>query len=141
MRAILIDPFLETITAVDFDGKDIGEALNIGSRPVTTIQMMPTEVLWLDDEGLFQPKQRFWRLTGYGGNLAGYGLIVGSTKDGDFADSRFELPMIKANVQWLPATLRFAGMVTTEEVIDHPVFGPTNAIRRTAEFKDLKEMS
>lgn len=105
MQAILIDPFTETIEAVDYSGdyKDIYALL--GCALFTTVYTEMADTIYVDDEGLYVEDQRYFKLKGYPQPLAGRGLVLGSTDDGDSTDCVSSLQDIQDIVEWCPEGL------------------------------------
>ena len=105
MLAILIDPFTETIEVVDYSGdwKDISAL--IGCSLFTTIDLGDSDTLYVDDEGLYVKNQRFFNLKGYPQPLAGRGLVLGYTLDGDSTDSSLTVSQVQDMVSWYPEGL------------------------------------
>tara|TARA_Y100000034_G_scaffold125078_1_gene174172 strand:- start:44 stop:424 length:381 start_codon:yes stop_codon:yes gene_type:complete len=105
MRAILINPFDKTIkdVTITHDFKDIQilcnfSIFNIVSPFWDTIHHHNNR-MYIDDEGLYKPDQRYFKL--HGNNYAGKALIVGIDEDENTSTS-FELQDIKDFVTWLP---------------------------------------
>ncbi len=134
MRAILIDPFAETITEIDYSGdyRDIYKLIRIEDRPFIILQIAYHENMFLDDEGLYQPGQRFFRFAGYAGTLAGCGLIIGEDEDGESAATELPLAWVEQKVSFTP-NIRFLGTESTTREGDTP-FGPGTIIENKAIF-------
>lgn len=105
MLAILIDPFTETIEVVDYSGdwQDISTLLECSL--FTTIDLDENNTLYVDDEGLYVEDQRFFNLEGYPQPLAGRGLVLGYTPDGDSTDSSLTISQVQDMVSWCPEGL------------------------------------
>lgn len=105
MQAILIDPFTETIEEVDYSGdyKDIYALL--GCDLFTTVYTEMADTIYVDDEGLYVEDQRYFKLKGYPQPLAGRGLVLGCTDDGDSTDCVSSLQDIQDIVEWCPEGL------------------------------------
>lgn len=105
MLAILIDPFTETIEVVDYSGdwQDISTLLECSL--FTTIDLSDSDTLYVDDEGLYVEDQRFFNLEGYPQPLAGRGLVLGYTPDGDSTDSSLTVSQVQDMVSWCPEGL------------------------------------
>ena len=81
MKAVLIDPFKRDITDVEYDGETL-EALHklIDCTTITAVSLTFDDQvvsLFLDDEGLFVPDQKFWSIFQYPEPLAGRAVILG----------------------------------------------------------------
>ena len=105
MLAILIDPFHETIEMVDYSGDWEDISALIGCSLFTTIDLGDSDTLYVDDEGLYVKNQRFFNLKGYPQPLAGRGLVLGYTLDGDSTDSSLTVSQVQDMVSWCPEGL------------------------------------
>jgi len=105
MQAILIDPYTQTIEVVDYSGdyKDISALLDC--QLFTTVYTDLPDTIFVDDEGLYVENQKFFKLKGYPQPLAGKGLVLGSTDDGDSTDCVSSLQDIQDIVEWCPEGL------------------------------------
>lgn len=100
MRGILIDPAKRVVEPVE-----IGDGLQpiykaIGAN-VFTVIYLDGDALFLDDEGLFRDSQDYFALGNYPHPLAGRGLILGCTEDGESVDARLTVEKVLAGVRWL----------------------------------------
>lgn len=106
MRAILIDPFLKTIEEVQTNGKldDIYRLMQV--ELITTVTLSDTDALFLDDEGLFVPKesQEYFHWSGSLQPFAGRGLILGADEEGESADAEIDLDTVRQRVSFLDKT-------------------------------------
>ena len=100
MKAIVINPFDETIEEAIYLGhyKEIYSFLEC--RTFDCVYLDNREVLYIDDEGLLVNETRYFTINNR--VLAGKGLILGSDKDGETADVGLTLQMVKDMVEWLP---------------------------------------
>ena len=105
MLAILIDPFTETIEMEDYSGDWEDISALIGCSLFTTIDLGDSDTLYVDDEGLYVKNQRFFNLKGYPQPLAGRGLVLGYTLDGDSTDSSLTVSQVQDMVSWCPEGL------------------------------------
>lgn len=96
MRAIVIDPFDQSVTEVVISGNNLKEIYTI--LDVTCIDAARLEngdVIYVDDEGLLKSPSHFFHLPGITNEpLAGRGLLVGSTPDGSDGPPRYALDEI-----------------------------------------------
>lgn len=86
MRAILIDPFNKTVTAVETPGalQDIYNL--IGCTTICAIQVDRKHHMYLDDNGLIhEEKLPVFEWQGYPQPLAGRGLIFGTDRSNEAA--------------------------------------------------------
>lgn len=103
MRGILIDPFKRTVEEIETDGSltEIYNLLEV--QVITTVVMGYNDTLYLDDEGLFVPKeeQAYFRIKGNTQPFAGRGLILGTDYEGENDDAMTPLPDIREAVLWI----------------------------------------
>lgn len=102
MQAILIDPYTETIEEVEYSGdyKDISALL--GCDLFTCVYIDNYDTLYVDDEGLYVDDQKYFKMKGYDQPLAGRGLILGSSDDGNTTDCVADVKHIQDMVEWCP---------------------------------------
>lgn len=102
MKAILIDPFTQSITEVDYSGDyhDIYKLIDCDTFTVATINHRQ-DGIFVDDEGLFKTEQAFFWHKGYPQPLAGKGLILGCDEDGESVEPTTTLEEVKAATQFL----------------------------------------
>lgn len=103
MKAILIDPFDCTVSRVEYDGNYRSIYKLIGCECFTCIEIDGgRDVLYVDDEGLFNDAQAFWSIDGYLNPLAGRGLILGNdAATGDSCAASIEPGDVFAKVKFL----------------------------------------
>jgi hypothetical protein len=101
MRAILIDPFTQTIEEVDYSGdyKDIYGLIQC--ELFSTVYCLE-DTLFVDDEGLYVKDQRYFKVAGYPQPLAGRGLLLGTNEEGDSVDAKAKLSVIEKVIEWCP---------------------------------------
>ena len=99
MRAILIDPFNQTITEVEYSGdyKQIYNLIDCNTFTVSSIS--DADDLFLDDEGLLKDNRYF---TWSGHPFAGKGLILAHDEEGDTIPTTYDLKEVLDRVEWLP---------------------------------------
>lgn len=103
MLGILIDPFAKTVTQVETTG-GIDEIYSfLKCELFTVVNLDDRNCVFLDDEGLFVPKeeQEYWSISGANQPYAGRGLILGTDADGDTAGASIPLEKIKSMVTFL----------------------------------------
>lgn len=86
MKAILIDSATRNVSEVNFDGDWKSIAPLIGCQTFAVVYLNNGDVVYVDDEGLLGTPNNFFELGDIGQPIAGNGLIVGSTDDGDNTD-------------------------------------------------------
>lgn len=101
MKAILIDPFTQTITEVEHNGdyKQIYELID--AELFDSVRISENDFIFVDDEGLFQEDQAFFRVRGYPDPLAGKGLVLGASAIGESVDPVISLEELRRSVSWL----------------------------------------
>lgn len=105
MRAILIDPFKQSIEEVDTAASldDIYALLDIDT--LTVVKYDPANALFLDDEGLLKGKntQEYWHLQGCIQPFAGRGLLIGDNY-GDNRATTLDVAEVRENVTFIDKT-------------------------------------
>ena len=99
MRAILINPFDETITEVDYSGdfKQIYKFIDCSTFDV--VMLCDADDLYVDDEGLLKENRYFsWS----GRIFAGKGLILGHNEEGETTPTSYDLQEGVDRIEWLP---------------------------------------
>lgn len=102
MRAILIDPFTQTIEEVDYSGdyKDIYGLIECDLFTTVYLPNTSDDTLFVDDEGLYVENQRFFKIDGFEQPLAGRGLMLGTDEEGESVDCMSTVEEVKAIVSW-----------------------------------------
>jgi hypothetical protein len=104
MKAILIDPFTREVRQVETDGHytSIYPLLGITSPFDIIILNAAQDTLYVDDEGWLKPhvEQDYFWWQGYNQLLAGRGLILGTTPDGEAASTTFNVETVRQLVRW-----------------------------------------
>ena len=101
MKAILINPFNQTITEIKYSGnfKEIYKLIDCSTFDCINIDNDNT--LFVDDEGLLQ-ENRYFYWKDYT-NLAGKALIIGvDYQTGEDCDTSWSLQEVENMVEWLP---------------------------------------
>ena len=99
MKAILINPFDETITEVEYSG-DFKQIYKLIDCDYFTIsRLCDSDDLFVDDEGLLKPNRYF---TWSGQPFAGKGLILGHDDEGESIATTYDLQEVVDRVEWLP---------------------------------------
>ena len=98
MKAILIDPFEQTVKEVDYSGdfRDIYKLIDAECFDCARIK--GRDGIFVDDEGLLNAPTHFFEHSEYHSPLAGKGLIVGCDEEGESADCKTTLDEVKAKV-------------------------------------------
>ena len=113
MKAILINPFDETIEEIEYSGnwRDISNLIECDMFTVAYFDDTDDSV-YVDDEGLYVENQAFFTIGSYPPPRAGRGLLLGTDEEGDSTDCKTTLEEAKAMVQFLgtnPANAPEAG--------------------------------
>ena len=101
MKAILINPFNQTITEVEYSGnfKEIYKLIDCSTFDCINID--DDNTLFVDDEGLLR-ENRYFYWKGYT-NLAGKALIIGvDYQTGEDCETSWSLQEVENMVEWLP---------------------------------------
>jgi len=101
MKAILINPFNQTITEIKYSGnfKEIYKLIDCSTFDCINID--DNNTLFVDDEGLLQ-QNRYFHWKDYT-NLAGKALIIGvDYQTGEDCDTSWSLQEVENMVEWLP---------------------------------------
>lgn len=117
MRAILIDPFTQTLTEHELleekPRDDIKRLLDC--EYTDFVYVIPKHFLLVDEMGLHKPN-KYFLLRGYGQPLAGKGLVIGKTPEfGDYASATLSLDAVKKNVMFLGPETIFKGLHSEEK--------------------------
>ena len=106
MKAILINPFDQTIKEAEYTG-DYREIYSlIDCRTFDCVRLTPHEDMYIDDEGLLIDNQRFFRMVEIGANYAGKALLLSHDDEGETKATNWTLQDVKDMVEWLPETHR-----------------------------------
>jgi len=106
VKGILIDPFACTVTEVEHDADRYEgiydllshETMKIGT--FTVVQLNHGDAIFVDDDGLLKPCDRFFIWKHYHQPLAGKGLILGSDDQGDTVSAKITLAAAKKLVRY-----------------------------------------
>lgn len=108
MKAILINPFDQSITTIkvdhanDIKGMDTIHNL-INCDCCDTFRPGELDLMLVDDRGhLKETQQAFFRWEGYGWPLAGKALLFGlDSPHGDLVDVRLTVEQVQGKITWL----------------------------------------
>ena len=102
MKAILINPFDQTIKETEYTG-DFREIYSlVDCRTFDCVRLTPHEDMYIDDEGLLIDNQRYFRMLEIGANYAGKALLLSHDDEGESVATTFTLQEVKDMVEWLP---------------------------------------
>ena len=99
MRAILLNPFDQTVKEVVYTGdfREIYSLIDCGTFDV--VRLSESDDLYVDDEGLLKENRYFsWS----GRNFAGKGLILANDDEGNSMSTTYDLQEVIDKVEWLP---------------------------------------
>ena len=106
MKAILINPFEQTIKETEYTG-DYREIYSlIECRTFDCVRLTPHEDMYIDDEGLLIDNQRYFRMLEIGANYAGKALLLSHDDEGETTATNWTLQDVKSMVEFLPETHR-----------------------------------
>ena len=106
MKAILINPFDQTIKETEYTG-DYREIYSlVDCRTFDCVRLTPHEDMYIDDEGLLIDNQRYFRMLEIGANYAGKALLLSHDDEGETTGTNWTLQDVKSMVEFLPETHR-----------------------------------
>ena len=98
---LLINPFDKTVTPVYYDGELSSLYALLGCTTVDCVCCGRYD-LFVDDEGLFKPDQKFFAVFDYPHQpLAGMALAVGTDEEGCTVPANITLEELDARVLWI----------------------------------------
>ena len=111
MKAFLIDPYTQTVTATTYSGdyNDIYGKIDCDIFTCVTFNE-DEDTIFIDDEGLVNGKeQAFFRVidtpSGDSYPLMGKGLVLGTNEEGESVEPKVTLEKLKRQIQFIPAIL------------------------------------
>lgn len=134
MRSILIDPEAQTVTEVNAKGYDDYKRL-IGQNTLTTVGLGQGNLMICDDEALTRPNPGPFFQIGAMDPISGKAVIIGVDHDGETMPSLLPCALIRGFTTF--PRLRFLGIESSQEEIDHPVFGLMTVFKQKAKFERL----
>lgn len=98
MKAILIDPFEQTVKEVQYSG-DFNQIYDlIDAQTFDVARIGRGDGIFVDDEGLLNAPTHFFEHSEYPSPLAGKGLIVGCDHQGESVSCKTTVEEVKAKV-------------------------------------------
>jgi hypothetical protein len=90
MKAVLIDPFTQTVNDVNIgdDYKEINR--QIGCDTFTVAGYVDDDCVYCDDEGLLKGRTSFTKIPDFAYPIAGRLLVLGSKPNGDSSDAFYD---------------------------------------------------
>lgn len=105
LKAVLIDPYKEEITDVEYDNSSYKNIYPLIQCEIFTIVKLADEDdVFVDDEGLLKVNNetKFFMLKDYPQPLAGYGLIVGADEEtGESVSVHHDAAYYRSKIQFL----------------------------------------
>lgn len=102
MKALLIDPYKQTITEVHYPGdyKDI--CAYIQAHRFDHVRINDTEGVFVDDEGLLtvNADSKFFIHSNWISPVAGYGLVLGDSF-GESVDTQLTVDDLQQDITWV----------------------------------------
>ena len=111
MKAILINPFEQTVTQVDYSGDYTEIYKLIDAEYYDVAGIAHGDGIFVDDEGLLNSPTHFFEHADYHSPLAGKGLIIGCNSEGESVDCKTTVEEVKSKVKFstiLEMRARFA---------------------------------
>ena len=144
ITGILIDPFLKKLTNVNVGTDHTLQDMykHIGCSYVETVNykhLHVVEDIWVDEEGLLKPtgEQRFFKVSNlpylHNGVIAGRGLILGSTREGETISTSLTIEEVTPRITWDKFT--HEGMIYNA---DTGLFTNVQKLRRLLDDTDQK---
>ncbi len=114
--AYLIDPFAQTIEAVEWNGDyhHIYKLIDAEMYDCARINEHG-DGIFVDDEGLFKEEQKFFLFEDYHNPLAGKGLVLGCDAEGESVAPHITLEELRAKTTWV-LPIRVNGQVVWLDV-------------------------
>jgi hypothetical protein len=114
VKAIYIDSVNQTVEPVEVDGSldNYYRLIRTPTRIMEAVYprvLAAGDVLYVDEEGLFNGHENVFRIGSYPQSLFGSGVIVGTTEDGDSADATTPIATVRDAVTFRRLGRRVAG--------------------------------
>lgn len=101
MQVIKIDPYNKEVFSLDCDKVDLEYIYEqVNCECFCIVRIDENNDLILDDNGLLKPNSYF-QIDGYGGTLAGYGLVVAHDDEGETVESSYSPQEIQQKVSFV----------------------------------------
>lgn len=102
MKAILIDPYTNTVSEVEHNGDYREIYKKIDCECFTCVNIEDDDTIFVDDEGLLKltEETRFFVFDGYPQPLAGKGLVLGTDDAGETVAVKATLQEIRERVKF-----------------------------------------
>lgn len=104
-QVYLIDPFAKTVTETSLDRrlglKDIYRLMECSTIDAVRFRDR-SDVIYVDDNGLYADDQRFFKVEGYPQPLTGKALYVGTTEEGEDCAPTLTLEQVQYMIEFMP---------------------------------------
>lgn len=130
MRAILIDPFTQSVTEIDLPSTDDGvdldamyKVMDCDCLDLARVQVEAEELIcYIDDNGLFRQKQAHFLIDGRA--IAGKTILLSRNEIGESAAVASEIAEVSKSVQWITeryakATLEMQTQAAVADAVAH----------------------
>ena len=135
MKAYIVDPFTQIVTATNYSGdyKTISQHIGGSCRMFDVVRLYHydgsdsskdhgyvDDHVYIDDEGLYVDDQHFWMHANYPMPLAGRGLILGGTPDGDTTDVSTSFITVRDDIRMIGNRFQLQMMLQFSKAYDMP---------------------
>lgn len=127
MRGVLIDPYTRTVSEIEIDGSLAAMQELLQVETVCSVRVSREDILWVDDEGLLKPSIPIFRLGVVPDPLAGRGLVLGITSEGENRRTVIPLDFVQDTVRW--TSLETTGALRGPTTDKHPPHGLDAVVR------------
>lgn len=104
MKAFFINPSIQNITTVDYDGdwRKINRMIDAIRGNFDVVRLYENgDAAFVDDEGLYVEDQQFWIHRNYPTPLAGKSLLLGTDDEGDSIAPQTSFDNLKDDIKFI----------------------------------------
>lgn len=104
MKAFFINPFIQKITTVDYDGdwRKINRMIDAIRGNFDVVRLYENgDAAFVDDEGLYVEDQQFWIHRNYPNPLAGKSLFLGTDDEGESIAPKTSFDSLKDDIKFI----------------------------------------
>lgn len=104
MKAFFINPSIQNITTVDYDGdwRKINRMIDAIRGNFDVVRLYENgDAAFVDDEGLYAENQQFWIHRNYPTPLAGKSLLLGTDDEGDSIAPQTSFDNLKDDIKFI----------------------------------------
>lgn len=107
VKAVLINPYEESVTDITYDASDYKNVYPLIRCSCFTVARLTDDDILIDDEGLLKVDNstKFFKVNGYPQPLAGYGLVVGTDDEGETVSVTHDAKYYRQKIQFLDAEM------------------------------------